>query len=68
MDSLNSKMQIGMEKFIYKCKKIKKIETWSSLVTLQDLNELLRSTKMKEANLVHATVQSFCEKIAEFKQ
>jgi len=40
---------------------------WSSLVTLEDLDHLFKSEKTKEANLVHATIQSFYDKILEFK-
>ena len=67
MDALINRMEFAMNKFITKCRKIKKISTWSSLVTLADLDELLKSKKTKDANLVHATIQSFYDKTIEFK-
>jgi len=67
MDALINRMELAMQKFITKCRKIKRITMWSSLVTLEDLDELLKSAKTKEANLVHATIQSFYDKILEFK-
>jgi hypothetical protein len=67
MDALINRMEFAMNKFVTKCRKIKKITTWSSLVALTDLDELLKSKKTKEANLVHATIQSFYDKIIEFK-
>lgn len=67
MDLLNS-CEPGINKFVAECHDILKIQVWSSLVALEDVDALRQSKDVSQANLLHASVVSFYEKCTAFKR
>ena len=61
-------MEHGINRFLIVCPRIEKILTWSSLLRIDDVDELLSSTKPEDANLTHSSIATFYQKIAKFKQ
>lgn len=59
MDSMFVEMEAGINKFISVCFHLESIITWSSMLKIDDVDELLMSTKPQDANLVHASILSF---------
>lgn len=68
MDSLITEMEAGINRFITHCPLVESIITWSSLLKIEDVDELLTSTAPADANLVHGSVLSFYERIHKFKK
>jgi hypothetical protein len=56
MDSLTSEIEPGINKFIMQCFLIEKITTWSALLKLDEVDELLASNKPENSNIVHSQV------------
>jgi hypothetical protein len=59
MDTLMSEMEQGVNRFITVCQRLEQIISWSSLLKMEDVDELLTSTTPENANLVHSSVVSF---------
>ena len=68
MDCMINNMETSMEKYIAKCLRFKKLTIWSNLVKLEDVDELFAGTDPEHGNMIHAAVQSFFDKIAQFKK
>ena len=56
MDQLLPDTEQAVYKFIKQCPDLNKIQIWSSLVKLEDVDELLQSAQPDDANLIHASL------------
>lgn len=68
VDLITKEVEIGIFKFLSQCDQIKQIKLWSSLVKLEDVQALLKTEVPEEANLLHASILSFYEKIKKFRK
>jgi len=68
MDSLFDSMENGMFKFITASDQIKTISIWSSLVKIEDVDELRCSKAVDDSNLLHSSIGSFFQRIQKFKK
>lgn len=68
MDSLDKDLEPGMLHFLGTCPLMLKVSLWSSLVKLEDVQALQQSGKAEDANLLHASILSFNERIHKFKK
>jgi hypothetical protein len=68
MDSLTSEFMNGLTKFISSGPKINKLSMWSSLLKIEDVDDLLISKSSEYTNLIHTSTTSFYERINKFKK
>jgi len=68
MDSLFDGMENGMFKFMNSSDRIQKISIWSSLVKIEDVDQLRSSTNIEDSNLLHSSIASFFQRIQKFKK
>jgi hypothetical protein len=68
VDQIAKDVEVGLYKFLGQCDQIKEIKLWSSLVKWEDVQALLETEKPEEANLMHASILSFNERINKFRK
>jgi hypothetical protein len=63
MDALFDGMESGMQKFISTNDQIKAISLWSSLVKVEDVDQLRHSKSSDDSNMLHSSLASFFQRI-----
>jgi hypothetical protein len=56
-------MEIGMFKFIGTSDRIQNISLWSSLVKIEDVDQLRAAKANDDSNLLHSSIASFFQRI-----